>query len=69
MLEQNVYTPDAARELKALQEAETDSASKEADRYPWLTIYQKAGRKALLRPLTAFSAVSMPSMALTYTVQ
>lgn len=33
MLEQNVYTPDAARELKALQEAETDSASKEADRY------------------------------------
>ena len=28
MLEQNVYTPDAARELKVLQEAETDSASK-----------------------------------------
>lgn len=47
MLEQNVYTPDAARELKVLQEAETDSASKEADRYPWLTVYQKSGRKAL----------------------
>lgn len=47
MLEQNVYTSDTARELKVLQETETDSEPQEADGRPWLTVYQKAGRESL----------------------
>lgn len=47
MLEQKVYSAEAGRTLQELWEKEEDADPGKAKEYPWLTVYQQAGRKAL----------------------
>ena len=47
MLEQKVYSAEAGRTLQELWEKETDADPGKAKEYPWLAVYQQAGRKAL----------------------
>ena len=47
MLEAGVYSQEASRALRSLWEAETDADPSLAREYPWLSVYQAAGRKAL----------------------
>lgn len=47
MLAEGVYSPEAAEALKTLWAQETDADPKMAEVYPWLRVYQTAGRKAL----------------------
>jgi len=47
MLAEGVYSEEAAEKLRALWAQETDADPKMADDYPWLQVYQAAGRKAL----------------------
>lgn len=47
MLEDGVYSPEAAEKLKALQEQGLDPDPQQAAGNPWLQSYQAAGRRAL----------------------
>lgn len=47
MLEQKVYSAEAGRTLQELWEKEEDADPGKAKEYPWLAVYQQAGRKAL----------------------
>lgn len=47
MLAEGVYSPEAAEALKTLWTQETDADPKMAEAYPWLRVYQAAGRKTL----------------------
>lgn len=47
LLEEKVYTSEAAEKLKQLWEQETDADPIMAKTYSWLNVYQKAGKEAL----------------------
>lgn len=47
MLKENVYSAEAQKVLDDLWKKEIDSDPAEAEKYPWLRIYQVCGREAL----------------------
>ena len=51
MLKARVYSADMAETLRQLQLAETDADPGNREQYPWLAIYQQAGRKGLAQYL------------------
>ena len=51
MLEAGVYSADVAQPLMQMQLDEIDADPGYAERYPWLAVYQKAGREGLARYL------------------
>lgn len=51
MLAEGVYSTQAAEKLRTLWAQETDADPKLTRDYPWLRVYQDAGRKALARYL------------------
>lgn len=51
MLAEGVYTAQASEKLRTLWAQETDADPKLVPKYPWLKVYQDAGRKALAKYL------------------
>lgn len=51
MLAEGIYSSETAEALKTLWTQETDADPKMVEAYPWLRVYQTAGRKALSRYL------------------
>ena len=51
MLKAGVYSAGVVEPLEQLQQDETDADPKNAEQYPWLAVYQKAGREGLARYL------------------
>ena len=51
MLKAGVYSADVVQPLKQLQLDETDADPGNVEQYPWLAVYQKAGREGLARYL------------------
>lgn len=47
MLAEGIYSSETAEALKTLWTQETDANPKMVEAYPWLRVYQTAGRKAL----------------------
>ena len=47
MLAEGIYSSETAEALKTLWTQETDADPKMVEAYPWLRVYQTAGRKAL----------------------
>ncbi|RKJ41377.1 adenylylsulfate kinase [Acutalibacter sp. 1XD8-33] len=47
LVAEGLYTPETAEVLKNLQEEGLDPQPKQAEAYPWMEVYQAAGRKEL----------------------
>lgn len=47
LLSSGLYTDDMSATLREMWEADADSEPDQAEKYPWMAIYQRAGRMAL----------------------